>query len=254
MTSSAHGCGLRVEVAESYEAMSRQAERLVVEALRRKKDLIFCASAGGTPTRLYDLLVARGHRDPRLFERMRVLQIDEWGGLPQGDPASCECDLRTKLLEPLGIGKNRYVGFRTDAEDAEAECARVARWLAVNGSIDICILGLGLNGHVAMNEPAEFLVPRAHVAKLARSSLNHPMLKASPQKPRYGLTVGMGDILSSRTVLLLVNGKHKRAAMKRLLTEKVTTQFPASLLWLHPGATVLCDREAWQGPDDRCAR
>src|SRR5258708_10106799 len=105
-------------------------------------------------------------------------------------------------------------------------------WLAKNGPIDICILGLGLNGHVAMNEPAPELAPHAHVAALARSSLHHPMLKVLKSKPRYGLTLGMRDILASRLVLLLVNGTHKQAALKRLLQPAVTTDYPASFIWL----------------------
>jgi galactosamine-6-phosphate isomerase len=235
---------LRVEVAESYEAMSRRAEHLVIDELKRSPGLILCASAGGTPTRLYELLGARHRRQPSLFRRMRVMQIDEWGGLSPGNPGSCDTDLRLKLLEPLAIKKDRYAGFRSDAPDPAAECARMRHWLAANGPIDICILGLGINGHVAMNEPADALVPNAHVARLIRSSLNHPMLKQLQRKPRYGLTVGMADILSSRMVLLLVNGPHKRATLKRFLRAKVTTQFPASFLWLHPRAVVLCDREA----------
>ena len=173
-----------------------------------------------------------------------MLQIDEWGGLTPGDPATCEADLRTKVLEPLGITRNRYQGFRTDATDPEAECARIARWLAANGPIDVCILGLGGNGHVAMNEPAEAMVPHAHVAELAKSSRNHAMLKHLAKKPRYGFTLGMADILCSRRILLLVNGKRKRSALKRLMRPRVTPRFPASFLWLHPDATVLCDREA----------
>jgi galactosamine-6-phosphate isomerase len=241
------GCdcwALKIEVAETYEAMSRRAEQLIVTELRRKPALILCASAGGTPTRLYGLLAVRFRREPNLFKKMRVLQIDEWGGLAKGHPASCETDLRIKLLEPLAIRKERQIGFRTEAQDREAECARIKQWLGSNGPIDICILGLGRNGHVAMNEPAEALVPHAHIARLSRSSLNHPMLKNLQQKPGYGLTVGIADILSSRMVLMLVNGQHKRAPMKRLLRPAVTTRFPASFLWLHPRAVVLCDREA----------
>jgi galactosamine-6-phosphate isomerase len=235
---------LSFKVAESYEAMSRQAERLILEELQRDPALIFCASAGGTPTRLYELMAAAHERRPGLFKRMRVLQIDEWGGLPKGHPASCETDLQNKLLKPLAIRRDRYVGFRTETHHPQSEGRRVGQWLATNGPIGICILGLGINGHVAMNEPAGALIPHAHVARLARTSLKHPMLRNLKRKPRYGLTLGMADILSSRLILLLVNGKHKRAALERLLKPTVTTQFPASLLWLHPQAIVLCDREA----------
>jgi putative deaminase/isomerase len=233
-----------MDVADSYEQMSRRAEGLIVAELKKHPSLILCASAGGTPTRLYELLAARHRRQPRLFRKMRVLQIDEWGGLPRRHAASCETDLRVKLLEPLGITRERYAGFRTDAANPEAECAKMRQWLAKNGPIDICILGLGRNGHVAMNEPAFALKPHAHVSVLTRSSLKHPMLKELKQKPRYGLTLGLADILASRMVLLMVNGAHKREALERLLKPTVTTRFPASFVWLHPRGFVLCERES----------
>ena len=236
--------GLRIQVADTYDAMSHAAVDFICRELRQRPNLLLCVSAGATPTRAYELLAARGASEPGLFRQLRVLQIDEWGGLAPGDPATCEADLRTKILEPLGITRNHYQGFRTDATDPKAECDRIARWLAGNGPIDVCLLGLGGNGHVAMNEPAEAMVPRAHVAELARSSQNHAMLRDLAKKPRYGLTLGMGDILRSRRILLLVNGKRKRPALGRLMKPRVTTGFPASFLWLHPDATVLCDREA----------
>jgi len=235
---------IHIEVSDSYEAFSRRAAELIVADLKEKPALILCASAGTTPTRAYELLASRAARQPRLFEKMRVLQIDEWGGLAPGNSASCEHDLRIKLLEPLRVSKDRYIGFQSAAPRPEAECHRIARWLLQNGPIDICLLGLGMNGHVAMNEPGKSAAPHPHLAKLSSSSLLHPMLSHMPRKPKFGLTIGLGDILSSRRILLLVNGRHKRAALERLMVPQVSTQFPASFLWLHPQATILCDRQA----------
>lgn len=224
--------------------MSEEAADFICGELKERPDLLLCASAGVTPTRTYELLAARYARDPGLFKQMRVLQIDEWCGLAPGSPATCRADLQTKLLGPLHITPDRYKGFKTDAPEPKTECARIARWLAAHGPIDISILGLGTNGHVAMNEPAAAMTPHAHVAELARSSRQHALLKNLAKKPRYGLTLGMGDILRSRRILLLVSGRRKRSAMSRLLKPVITTRFPASFLWLHPDATVLCDREA----------
>ena len=224
--------------------MSQEAADFICGELKERPDLLLCASAGGTPTRAYQLLAARYARDPGLFKQMRVLQIDEWCGLAPGSPATCYADLQTKLLGPLRITPDRYKGFRTDAPEPKTECNRIAHWLAAHGPIDICILGLGANGHVAMNEPAVAMTHHAHVAELARTSRHHALLRTLAKKPRYGLTLGMGDILRSRRILLLVNGKRKRLALSRLMKPGITTRFPASFLWLHPDATVLCDREA----------
>jgi len=236
--------GLKIEVAESVESMGRRAARAIVAELKRKPRLLLCASAGETPTYTYRCLADRANADPTLFAKLRILQVDEWSGLARTNAATCEADLRSKLVTPLRISCDRYIGFGSDADDPEAECARISRWLAANGPIDVCILGLGMNGHVAMNEPGPAVLPEAHVARLARSSQRHALLRDLPRKPLYGLTLGMGEILSSRKILLLVSGRHKRAALKRLMKPQVTTHYPASFLWLHSDATVLCDAEA----------
>ena len=231
-------------VVADYESMSRRAEELVVDELKRRPDLLLCASAGGTPTGTYACLAVQYTKDPKSFGQLRVVQIDEWAGLPGLSPARCQADLKCKLLDPLRIEPQRYCGFESDAPNPQMECSRMAKWLAANGPIDLCILGLGVNGHVAMNEPAPALIPGPHVAKLSPTTQRHPLLEELVKKPKSGLTLGMGDILRSRKILLLVNGRHKRSALRRLMRPRVSTLFPASLLWVHPNATVLCDRQA----------
>ncbi len=244
MSRPAASCPLNIQVAKDYETLSRLAAATILQEIQHQPDLLLCASAGGTPTRSYELLGARCARQPRLLSRLRVIQIDEWAGLPRNHPATCAADLTKKLVDPLQLTAERFISFRSDAGDPERECGRIGRWLAKHGPIDLCILGLGSNGHVAMNEPAEAMVPAVHVARLAPSSRNHAMLAGLSRKPRFGLTLGLGDILRSRRILLLVSGRSKRQVLKRLRQASVTPDFPASFLWLHPDVTVLCDREA----------
>ena len=155
-----------------------------------------------------------------------------------------ESYLEDKLLGPLRIPRSRYQGFRPRPRDAGAECARIARWLARHGPIDLCVLGLGRNGHLLMNEPAPSLPPGPHVALLSPSTRRHSMLEGLKTPPRRGLTMGLADILQSRTILLLVSGRQKAAPLRRMLSGRVTTRCPASFLWLHSHVTVHCDRAA----------
>ncbi len=143
--------------------------------------------------------------------------------------------------------QERYIAFDSQAADADAECKRIAAWLERNGPIDVCVLGLGINGHIGFNEPAEFLQPHAHVAKLIESSMQHAMVTHSKHRPTHGLTLGMADLLQSRQVLLLVSGEGKRTAMSGLLDGRIATDFPASFLALHPDVRILCDRAACLG-------
>jgi galactosamine-6-phosphate isomerase len=193
-------------------------------------------------------LLAKHHaKNPATFQKLRVMKLDEWGGIPMDDPGTCENQLLSLLIEPLGIAKKRYFGFHSNPADPVAECARMAKRLESEGPIDICVLGLGMNGHVAMNEPAPMLKPFCNVAELAKVTLAHPMLSQTKSPPRYGLGLGMAEILASREILLLVNGAKKREPLKKFLRREISTDFPASFLWLHPNWTLLCDREAAEG-------
>jgi galactosamine-6-phosphate isomerase len=231
-----------IQIDKDYPAMSARAADFIVEELKECPALLLCASAGGTPTGPYEQLAGRYTRQPHLFKKMRVVQIDEWIGPPPTHPSTCRYDLQTKLLAPLRIERSRFRGYKSDAADAYHEPKTMSQWLAKNGPIDICILGLGLNGHIAMNEPGNALTPHAHVSKLTAQSQKHSMLASLRRKPRLGLTLGMADILCSRKILLLVSGPSKRAILKRALQSRVTTHLPASFLHLHPDVTVLCDR------------
>ena len=238
-----HNRHFQVFVQHDYEEMSLRAARYLHAKLRDKPDLLLCAATGGTPTRAYDLF-ARSWHHAAAVSRVRVIKLDEWGGLPPDDPGTCEAYLRRHLLDPLGVTPERYTGFRADAPDPAAECERVAAALDDLGPPDVAVLGLGINGHLGFNEPASGLQAHPHVARLSAESLEHPMVRHAKGAELFGLTLGMGDILHARSVLLLVNGAHKRDALRRLITGPVATDFPASMLWLHADVTCFCDADA----------
>lgn len=229
-------------VLADHESMSQCAAERLVRAVRQRPDALVCAASGSTPDRAYRLFSQMCAAEPALAARMRLIKLDEWGGLPMDDPATCEVHLRREFVDPLSLGP-RYVSFHSDA-DPQADCDRVAAWLREHGPIDLCVLGLGLNGHLGFNEPHEFLRPHAHVARLSETSLTHAMLAQGQRRPTHGLTLGMADLLHARDVLLVVSGQGKRSALRRLLSGEISTQFPASFLWLHPRVTLLCDRAA----------
>lgn len=233
-----------------YEAMSRHGADLLAQTLRQDPRALICLATGGSPACTYELFAEQGRREPSLCREARFVKLDEWGGLAASDPSSCEGYLRTKLVEPLGLRPEQLQGWRCQPADPPAECRRVAAWLEANGPIDVCVLGLGLNGHLGFNEPAPALQSGPHVAKLSETSLSHSMLSGDRTAIPYGLTIGMANILQSKRVVLLVNGAHKQAALRRLATRQLTPDFPASFLWLHPAFTLIADHaaldpEAW---------
>ena len=234
---------MRVTVLPDRAALDRLAAAHIRDAAKTRPDLLICLASGDTPTGTYALLAA----EPARLARARFIQLDEWAGLGAGDAASCASYLERTVRRPLAVPPERWIGIRGDAPDAAAECRRVAAALEEAGPIDLCILGLGLNGHLGLNEPAESFEPFCHVATLTEKSRGHPMLAGTGGAVLQGLTLGLGDILRARQVLLLVSGAAKRAPLARLAERRVTPQLPASFLWLHGDAICLCDEDAAAG-------
>lgn len=220
--------------------MSRRAADFLAQEIRAKPDSLLCLATGATPMRSYELLAKN---DRALFKRLRVIKLDEWGGIPMTSPATCETFLRKTIVDPLDIN-SQYIGFESQPKDFQVECERIGQWLKQNGPIDLCVLGLGINGHLGFNEPAAAMQPHAHIATLSKESLQHSMIAAEPTKPTCGLTLGIADLLQSKKILLVASGASKREPMKRLMSGEITTNFPGTFLWLHPNLTIICDRAA----------
>ncbi len=224
-----------------YEEMSQRAAARVIAAATAKSDFLLCAPTGHSPAGLYQELIREGARQPDLLRSFRVVKLDEWLGVPPGDPVSCEHYLQSRLVGPLAIAAGCYFSFDSQTKDPVRECARMSAELERQGPIDVCILGLGRNGHVGLNEPAPNLQPHCHVATLSAETLGHAMMGGMNAKPEFGLTLGIGDILAARKIVLLVTGAGKERAIARFLEATVSTDLPASFLWLHQDVEVLLD-------------
>ena len=235
---------MKIEICDTYEEISHQAKQIVMDDLTQDPSLLLCAATGGSPTRMYEMLAEEHTLKSGLFSQMRVIKLDEWGGIPMQHAGTCESYLQQQVIRPLKITEDRYISFQSQSTDPVKECQRVQQELDEKGPIDICILGLGMNGHMALNEPADFLQPECHVAHLSAQSLQHPMISGENEKPSYGLTLGVADIMQSKRIIILINGTHKQEITQQFLSKKITNQLPASLLWLHPNVSCLIDKEA----------
>lgn len=235
---------MNIHIFPDYHALSSQASSLIISELKLKPNLLLCTATGNSPTLAYQHLAEAYQQQQEIFSELRIIKLDEWGGVSMDNPQSCEAYLRKYILTPLHISPNRYLGFDSKAESPEKECDRINQLLVQQGSIDVCVLGLGINGHIAFNEPATNLEPYAHVAKLSSESMQHSMSIAMNEQISYGLTLGMANILQSKLILILVSGEVKREIAQKFLSGKITSDLPASLLWLHHNTICLIDEAA----------
>ncbi|MCG2461223.1 galactosamine-6-phosphate isomerase [Flavobacteriaceae bacterium F89] len=224
-----------------YEEMSQKAGNSLLYDLARKPNLLLCTATGNSPIGLYNNLVKSYAESPHLFGGLRIIKLDEWGGIPLNEPNSCETFIQQKILEPLNVPNDRYISFDSNPSNPEGECIRIQSEILDKGPMDTCILGLGKNGHLGFNEPASMLEPYPHIAKLSPESLQHNMTRSMDHRPTYGLTLGMANILQSKKIILLLTGSGKKEVIGELMKKKVTPQLPASFLWLHPQVECYVD-------------
>ena len=224
---------MKIQYCSDYNAMSQLSCDSIVSDLRKRPRQLICMSTGNSPAGTYKRLANVFNTYPAFFNELIIIKLDEWGGIDSNEPSSCESYIQEKILQPLAIPQSRYISFKCNPVSSQKECDRIQIEIQKKGPIVICILGLGQNGHIGFNEPAIALTPNCHVAELTADSLNHQMINALNKKPTYGLTLGMADILQSKKIILLLTGAKKKEVIQKLLSKQITTNLPASFLWLH---------------------
>ena len=235
---------MEIHYCNNYEQMSQQACDSVISDLKTRSKQLICIATGNSLEGTYNKLGNIYKIQPDYFKEISIIKLDEWGGISANDTNSCETYIRHKILQPLHISNDRFISFKSITASPEKECERIQKEIDDKGPIDICILGLGKNGHIGFNEPADSLSFNCHVAQLSLESLQHQMTNTMLKKPGYGLTLGMANILQSKKIILLITGSNKEKIIDKLLKGKITTHLPASFLWLHPNVECYIDSES----------
>lgn len=228
-----------------HHAVAQAAADEIASCLSARPGTLLLAATGHTPMDTYAELARRRATGTLDTSRLRVAQLDEYLGVPLADPRSLQAWTRRAVVEPLGIGEDRFIGLDAMAKPAEA-CAAYDQALADAGGADLALLGLGPNGHLGFNEPgSDAAAPTRRVA-LAPESIesNARYWGSTDAVPREALTAGMSVIMAARRVVLVVTGTRKQGVLRRLLDEPPSDDLPASWLRQHPWAMVLADREA----------
>ncbi len=228
-----------LKVFDTYTELCENAFEYVISVLYRKPQAVMCVATGESPIGLYRLFNQQTH----VFQDINVLKLDEWGGISPSDPSTCETYIKENIIQPLGLTESQLLGFKSDADDPNLECERVKGLIKQIGGIDLCVLGVGEDGHVGLNFPEETLIPEAHT--VPASYLTHSMLDKAKEKPTHGYTLGMKEIVNSRNIMLIIKGSRKKEAMIKLMKGEITPHFPASFLLLSENLTVYSDREAF---------
>jgi glucosamine-6-phosphate deaminase len=233
------------EVFPSETALAAALARRIIGAIKRSPGIVLGLPTGRTPLALYEELVHIGRADAVDWSEVRTFNLDEFVGCGSDDEGSYRRFMNERFFSRVGICKE-HIGFLDGlAPDLAAECSRYERAIVRVGGIDLMILGIGANGHIGFNEPADHLIDRTHVARLDEETRAGNALWFGGdvrRVPREALTMGMATILAARTIVLIAAGEAKAAAVKAMTDGGITTRVPASFLRLHSQVSVLLDQ------------
>jgi glucosamine-6-phosphate deaminase len=237
---------MEVIVKDNYDEMSTLAAQLIAKVVREKPDCVLGLATGSTPVGTYKELI-RMHKEEGLdFSRVVTFNLDEYIGLPPEHDQSYFYFMHDNLFNHINIKpENIHLPPGTD-EDIEAACERYEQMIRDAGGIDIQLLGIGANGHIAFNEPGSSLGSRTRVKTLDDKTIedNSRFFDSIEDVPRYAVTMGIGTIMDSRSLLLLANKANKAHAISITVEGPVTALVPATVVQLHPKATIIVDQDA----------
>lgn len=231
---------MNINIVSTYEELSILASNLLLKEVSKNKAMNCCLATGGSPLGMYHKFVSEVQKKDIDVSQMIWTKLDEWLGMEASNESSCEYFIQKHILKPLHISSENYISINHQAENLEKECGRIHTRLEER-PIDLCILGIGKNGHLGLNEPSDILQPYVHVTKLDQLSKQHEMLKH--QKVEQGITLGLYEILQAKRILLLVAGEDKKEAFQAFMKKEIITQFPVSFLWLHKHVEVIVLKE-----------
>ncbi|MBI4544582.1 MAG: glucosamine-6-phosphate deaminase [Gemmatimonadetes bacterium] len=235
-----------VIIRKDYDAVSQEAARLVSDRLLKKPDLVLGLATGGTPRGLYQEL-ARLHREKGLdFSKVTTFNLDEYIGLPPSHEQSYHTFMHQALFQHVNLDpRNIYIpdGMTQDVgtfcDWYEAQIERV-------GGMDLQVLGIGGNGHLAFNEPGSSLGSRTRIKTLTERTIrdNARFFGSLEAVPRYAITMGIGTIMDARELVLLATGEGKAEAIRDSVEGPITAMVPASIIQMHRRAYVIIDEAA----------
>jgi len=231
---------MKWESFDSYDALSARAAELFLGAIHADPRVVFGLPTGRTPIGMYERVVAICSREYHCFTEVTTFNLDEYAGISCDHPGSYCAYMREHLFEHVDLDPRRAHIPDGKARDLAAECARYERAIRHAGGLGLTFLGLGRNGHIGFNEPGTSFHARTRVVSLTQSTRSaNAGCFANGEVPTEAITMGIGTILESKSIVLLVSGTGKEEAVARLRSGEISEAFPASALHLHSNVQVL---------------
>lgn len=231
---------------KDYAEMSRYSCDLIVKKVNQHNSTVLGLATGSTPEGLYECLIEQNKQNNVSFKDVTTFNLDEYIGLAKEDPNSYHYFMKENFFKHIDISSNQTHLPNGVTEDLQSECNRYEELIQTAGGIDLQILGLGTNGHIAFNEPGSSFTSKTGVVDLAQATLdaNARFFDSIEDVPTQAITMGIGSIMKASEIVLLVSGEAKAEALAQTINGEITEDFPASILQKHNHVTIIADEAA----------
>lgn len=237
---------MKIYRTKDYDEMSKKAAHIIAAQIVLKPDCVLGLATGSTPVGTYKNLVEWYKNGDLDFSTLSSCNLDEYRGLSPENDQSYRYFMNTNLFDHVNIRKDHT--FVPDGQEADSNkaCQMYEQIIQDLGGIDLQLLGLGHNGHIGFNEPAEEFPKITHCVDLTESTIqaNKRFFEKESDVPRQAYTMGIGTIMSAKKILVVVSGEDKAEILNRIINGPITPQVPASILQLHPDVTIVADNAA----------
>lgn len=233
-------------IKDTYEEMSSACADVFEDLLRVKPKCVLGLATGSTPLGTYAELVKAYEAGHISFKDVTTFNLDEYAGLSGDNDQSYRYFMNHNLFDHVDINKENTHVPDGLCENSHIMCDSYEKAIEEAGGIDIQLLGLGHNGHIGFNEPADEFPVETHKVALTKSTIeaNSRLFNSIDEVPTHAYTMGIGTIMKAKKVVVIANGEGKAEIVKRAFKGEVTPQVPASILQSHPNVTIILDGEA----------
>ena len=238
---------MKIIVCDNYSEISSAAAEIVAEQIKSNPKSVLGLATGSTPVGMYEQLAEMNKNSKIDFKDVITFNLDEYYPISADNPQSYRYFMNKNLFSKINIDIDNTHILNGMCDNTDEECIDFEKMIQEQGGIDLQVLGIGQNGHIGFNEPSESLNSRTHLTDLTENTIeaNSRFFDNISDVPRQALTMGIGTILSAKKIILLASGSSKYKAVKELMSSKISTDNPASMLKVHPDVTLICDKEAY---------
>ena len=235
-----------VLIKDDSRQMSLEAALHVASQIRLKPDSVIGFATGSTPLGLYKELISLHQHEGLDFSKVISFNLDEYVGLPPSHPESYHYFMWENLFKHININPSNVHIPMGMINDIEQFCFWYEEKIKSYGGIDLQILGIGANGHIAFNEPGSSLGSRTRIKTLGQKTRldNSRFFNDVDEVPKYAITMGVGTIMEAKRLLLLASGSNKAEAIKATVEGPIMAKYPATIVQYHRYATIIIDKDA----------